>query len=790
MSKNEARQDWIFRCSTKKIFKFHKARARGGNAMPYYQRHFSALFIPMILVVSCIGGALYAPHAAAQEQEKRGGASILLDEITVTARKREESAQEVPLAITAFNSGQLEALKVRDLMSMSVGMPNVALDDIGTTRGSANFSIRGLGVNSSIASIDPTVGLFLDGVYLGNNVGVIFDMFDVESVEVLRGPQGILFGRNVTGGAILLNTKKPGDEFEASARVAVDGGGDGGLNRYIMGSVGGPVSDTLAIKLSAYYNDDDGWFKNLFDGSDFGAIQQTMFRPVLVWTPNDSTELVLRYEYTDIKGDGPVSQTHTNGSGVPGFFVNFDRNSFDFSIDERGFQKVQTDFVSAELNIDVGFGDGTITNIFGWRKSDSSANADIDSQPVWIFHAPSWLITDQVSNELRYNGQFADQANVTVGAYYFENEINYHERRELLGIATGGVAPGATFDGGGDYDVLTLGVFFAVDYDLSDRLTLNTGLRFTHEEKDANIKSLSALGASCNIVVTKDCPFDFVDNDENWDSLSPKIGVTYQLDDEKLIYGHWTRGVRSGGYNLRNTSFNPADIPGPFDEETVDSFEVGYKSTQDWGRLNAAAFYNTIDDMQREINLPGPIGVIQLIRNTADATITGLEVDGAFSLTDNFVLLASLGVIDPSYDEVKLDLNGDGVVDGLDKALDLPRAAELTWSIGFTHDLDVGNRGYLASRINYAYRDKSAYTDSNLGFINEQSILDAGLDFYSNSERWVFSLYGRNLLDEVKHGGDTQLPDFINVVPTGGTFSPLSKGRVYGAEVTYNFTGN
>jgi iron complex outermembrane receptor protein len=725
----------------------------------------------------------------AQEQEKRGGASILLEEITVTARKREESAQQVPLAITAFNSGQLEALKVRDLMSMSVGMPNVALDDIATTRGTANFSIRGLGINSSIASIDPTVGLFLDGVYLGNNVGVIFDMFDVESVEVLRGPQGILFGRNVTGGAILLNTKKPGDEFEASARVAVDGGGDGGLNRYIMGSVGGPISNTLAIKLSAYYNDDDGWFKNQFDGSDFGAIQQTMFRPVLVWTPNDSTELILRYEYTDIEGDGPASQTHTNGSGVPGAFVNFDRNSFDFSIDEKGFQKVQTDFVSAELNIDVGFGDGTITNIFGWRKSDSNANADIDAQPVWLFHAPSWLITEQISNELRYNGQFGDRSNVTVGAYYFENEINYHERRELLGIATGGLAPGAQLDGGGDYDVKTLGVFVALDYDLSDRWTLNTGLRFTHEEKDANVAALIRnVNSPCNIVLARDCPFDFTDSGQNWDSLSPKIGATFQLDDEKLVYGHWSRGVRSGGYNLRNTSANPANTPGPFDEETVDSFEIGYKSTQDWGRLNAAAFYNTIDDMQRELNLPSEgAGVVQLIRNTADATITGLEVDGAFSLTDNFVLLASLGIIDPSYDTVKEDLNGDGVVDDADKALDLPRAADLTWSIGFTHDLNIGNRGYLASRINYAYRDKSAYTDSNLGFINEQSILDAGLDFYSNSERWVFSLYGRNLLDEVKHGGDTQLPSALGPIPLGGTFSPLVKGRVYGAEVTYNF---
>jgi len=758
--------------------------------MSFSHRIFSALSVPIVLAVTGIGCALFAPAAEAQEQEQRR-AAMLLEEITVTARKREESSQEVPLAITAFNSAQMEALKVRDLTNLAVGMPNVALDDIGTTRGSANFSIRGLGINSSIASIDPTVGLFLDGVYLGNNVGVIFDMFDVESVEVLRGPQGILFGRNVTGGAILLNTKKPGDLFEATGRVAVDGGGDGGQNTYFMGSLGGPVSDTLALKFSAYYNKDDGWFKNQFDGSNFGVVEQTMFRPVLVWTPNDAMELVLRYEYTDIEGDGPASQTHTNGSGVPGTFVNFERDSFDLSIDERGFQKVDTDFISAELNIDVDFGDGTITNIFGWRKSDSSSDADIDAQPVWLFHAPAWLITDQVSNELRYNGQFGDRTNVTVGAYYFDNEINYHERRELLGIATGGVAPAAVFDGGGNYKVITMGLFAAVDYDLSDRWTLNTGLRFTHEEKDADIASLSAnIGLPCNVVVSNNCPFDFSDSDENWDSLSPKIGATYQLADEKVVYGHWTRGVRSGGYNLRNTSFNPADTPGPFDEETVDSFEIGYKSTQDWGRLNAAVFYNTIEDMQREINLPGPIGVIQLIRNTADATITGLEVDGAFSMTDNLVLLASVGVINSEYDEVKFDLNGDGVVDELDKQLDLPRAADLTWSIGLTHDLNIGNWGYLGSRINYAYRDDSAYTDSNLGFITDQEILDAGLDFYSNDDRWVFSLYGRNLLNEVKHGGDTQLPDNIGGVGTGGTFSPLAKGRVYGAEVTFRFQNN
>ncbi|WP_162846211.1 TonB-dependent receptor, partial [Seongchinamella sediminis] len=277
----------------------------------------------------------------------------LLEEVIVTARKREEGSQDVPMSISAFNANQIEALKVRDLTNLSVGMPNVALDDVGTTRGTANFSIRGLGINSTIPSIDPTVGVFVNGIYLGVNNGIIFDVFDLESIEVLRGPQGILFGRNVTGGAILMNTRKPGDELDVTIRAAADTGGDGGVNKYLMGAIGGPVTDTLGLRLTAYWNDDDGWHENQFDGSDVQAVEQQMLRGTLAWQPSDRAELVLRYEYTDIEGDGPVSQSHINGSGIPGSPFNADRDSFDASYDLVGEQNIETDFFTAELNLDV-----------------------------------------------------------------------------------------------------------------------------------------------------------------------------------------------------------------------------------------------------------------------------------------------------------------------------------------------------------------------------------------------------------------------------------------------------
>jgi len=754
------------------------------NRHPY--RFFPVFAFPSLVAAGALALGAAQVRAQAQEEPRRSVASIMLEEVVVTARKREERVQEVPLSITAYSADQIDVLKVRDLTNLSVGMPNVSLEDIGTTRGTANFSIRGLGINSSIPSIDPTVGVFLDGVYLGLNNGIVFDLFDLESVEVLRGPQGTLFGRNVIGGAVLLNTKKPGDSPRGSARFAVDTGEDGGLNRYYMGAVGGPVTDGFGARLVVYYNDDEGKFENNFTGDDFGEIEQTMIRATGVWSAGGATELVLRYEYNDTDGEGPAAQSHTSGAGIPGSPLNNDRDSFDFSIDEEGFQETETHFFTAELDWDVKFGDGAITNIFGYRDYRSHSRSDVDGQPVWLFHAPAWLEAEQISNELRYNGIFADRANVTAGLYYFDNRIDYHERRDLLGSLAGGVAPLATQDGGGEYEVETMAAFAAVDYELADRWTLTARLRYTSEEKAARIASLNRnFNAPCNIVEGPACPIDFVD-DEDWNSWSPKLGATYHFNDRRRLYAHWTRGFRSGGYNLRNT--DPNEDPGPFDEEQVDNYEIGYKSTNDWGRLNAAVFYNEIDEMQREVNLPSVTsGVIQLIQNTADATIFGVEMDGVFRLTENLLLLASVGYIDAEYDSVTEDLNNDGVIDDIDKGLDLPRAPEWTYSLGFSHDVDIGEWGYLTSRVNYAYRDDFAFTDSNLGFIEEVEMVDAGLDFYSGDGRWVFSLYARNLLDEVSFGGDTQLPATLVVAPLGGTFSPLTPGRRYGAELTYNF---
>lgn len=731
----------------------------------------------VLVAALMVGAAVHTAPAYGEERAARAGAgSALMEEVVVTARKRQESQQDVPIAVSAFNSAQLDALKVRELGDLTFSMPNVSLDDTGTQRGTANFSIRGLGTNASIISIDPTVGMFVDGVYIGVQNGVLFDIPDLESIEVLRGPQGILFGRNVVGGAVLINTKKPSDTFEAKFSSAAENSDEGGINMYYRGRVSGPLTESLSAALTVYYNDDEGAWTNSFTGNEHGAIEQLMIRPAVVWKPTDNLEITARYEYFERDGDGVSAQSHPDLTGNPGRPVNNNPNDFAFSIDEEGRQESQTHMFSLEANWQVGE-NGTITNIFGWRDWEAFNAGDIDAQPVWLFHSEGWSGAEQFSNELRYNVLLNNRANVTTGVFYFTNDVFLHEGRRLFGGAV-------TQDGGGRYDVESLGIFGAVDYDLNAKWTLSAGLRYTTEEKEAQVTSLVLNVNNPCRVDQGTCVADFVSGD-SWDAWSPKLGVTYRQSDTLRYYGHWSVGYRSGGYNLRNTSTNTLrDPPGPFDQERVDNYEIGFKTEVGRGRLNGAAFFAIGEDIQRVIltaDPTSPSGGAQIIKNAGDTEQMGIELDGLFNLTDNLVLTANVGWLDTEYTDVTFDINGDGVVDQLDKDLEFGRAPEWTYSVGLVHDLQIGSWS-MSSRISYSHRDETFFDDDNDGLLPEQDIINAGIDFYSGNGRWTIGVYGKNLTNEVGFGNEVVLPNSLG----GGTFAPMTRPLRYGVDVTYN----
>jgi len=699
----------------------------------------------------------------------------LMEEITVTARKRGEEADiAVPIAISAFGDAQLRSLNFKNLSSLTYYMPNVSLDQNGSNVGFQNFSIRGLGINSSSPSIDPTVGVFQDGVYIATNVGILSDQFDLHDVQVLRGPQGILFGRNVTGGAVLLNTKDPTDYFTTGGRFSYEVSPDGGSQATAAFSISGPlVQDTLSGKVAIYYTDDQGWFENQFDGSDQGAYDQFVIRPSLRWTPTDNVELLLKFEFNRGDGQGAVSQNRAV-SGI---------ETFDVNINNKGFFENDVDFLVAELNWDVG--GGTLTNIFGWRDVYNNGGSDIDGLPSSGFDITALTDQDQISNELRYFKNFGN-FDLTTGIYYLSSDLTYIEGRSIAG---GAVVTG----GGGVQDTTNLGLFASLDWQATETVSFNAGLRATREKKDVQVSAIRPGGGSPEDGTLN---FDFSDK-ADWSDWSPRLGVTYRPSDNTNIYATYSGGFRSGGYNFRSTV--PGVAPGPFDSEQQTAYEIGLKQAflDGRGRINVAVFSNEVQDIQREVQVPlAGVGIANIITNAGDVDIEGVELDGQFAVSDNFLIGGFFGYTNTQYTKIDFDLTADGTIDSDDFALDLPRAPRYTYGMHIVLDAVLGDFGQSSARLNWSHRDSAFNTDDNRGVYWEVDMVDFNFIVTPNAwdQRFSFSLYGRNLLNEANNVNDAIFPDiglFGGDGPAGPrplpTFTAIGKGRVIGAEVRYEY---
>ena len=763
----------------------------GGETMKNSLSLVSISILGLIVAVSTF-------DIKAQDSSK---SSALIEEVITTARKKEENQQVVPISISTVSSEQIEVLKIRDLTEIA-SIPNVSLDEVGTANHVPNFQIRGLGHNSSIASIESPVAMINDGVYIGN--GIVTDGFDIDSIQVLRGPQGTVMGKNSIGGAVLVNSKNPGDEWESKLRLAYDGfGSPGGMSSYVQFATGGPISDNLKVRGVVHINDNDGWHKNMFNNSNHGAIESTMFRGTVVYEPSETMNINIKYTSQETDGDGPSAQCFQLFEGGPSCLgMDRDRNSFDLSIDEPGFLKDNSDSLVVKVEKDVAFGDGLITYIYGDSEYTADSIGDIDGTMAFIFHAPNKIKDALSSHELRFNGSF-ENFDLLAGYSINDRDLIFHEMRILPST----LPSGSEWNGGGDLTAETSAFFITAEIPLSEKLTLDVGVRKTDEDKSVSIASLSAgvaflaQGAPSNVyllmgrdpsviqspnqascqIFSGGCIRDFVDND-SWSSTSPRIGLTYIDDNDTTYYGYRAIAYRSGGYNMRNTAIlvlTPEKGPGPFDQEEVTTTEFGIKkSLGTKGRVNFAYFSSELTDMQRTLNEAGPAGPVQYIKNTGDASMSGLELDMVYMIQDDLVLNLNVGTLNAKYDDVVYDISGDGVIDYKEYQLELPRAADLTYSIGLSKDFNVGNWS-ANSRVSYSYRDPVAYDDGNLGIIDEQKILDLGVDFYSPSENMSIGVYGKNMNESVKHG---------NISPVSwGSFAPVMIGKVVGVELVYDF---
>ena len=750
--------------------------------MVYPKRTLVALASPVALACTLLSSPVVAESKAT---------TAIMEEVLVTARKRSqaEALQDVPVAVTAFSDEQLKVLGFNSVLDISFAIPNVSLEELGTYRGISSFSVRGLSSTSSIISIDPAVATFVDGVYLPSNSGTVLDSFDLEAVEVLRGPQGTLFGRNVTGGAVLVRSKRPSQEMDAEFISRAETGGENPI--YTLGiAAGGPLSDTVSARISAYYKDDQGYFKNsaleadptLAVPSVLGAYDNWQIRTSLLWEPSENASLWLKYEHLELDGAPPPSQNQANFFGTDD-----DRVSLNFP----GGAGYEVDSVVAELN--WLFNLGTLTNITGFRQQESFGSTDLDGTRFTRFHAATADETDLFSNELRFAGSSGDEKlDFTFGVFYYESELRYVEQRHIFG--------GAFFaEGGGDQETSSIAIFTENEYHFNDQWSALFGLRYSDEEKDIDFSEVA--GSNCEGVTSfpitslPNCVVTSSDS-ESWQTLGGKLGLLYRLNDEVQFYSHFTRGFRSGGFNVRDTVPDGTNPPA-YDEEEMNVFELGVKADLLENRLrtNLAFFINDAKDLQRDISLPGgAAGVQQTTANTADATITGLEFEGQWLAAENLLLTLGFGYLDFQYDNVIYDLNNDGLVNKADEGQDFPRLAQWTAHSSITYDIPLES-GNISARLSYDYRDDVVFTDSNFTPILDISMVNARLAYQFSDDRYEIALYGKNLLDEYRVLGSSAAPaaitgpdpffgatDLSRSLGGGGTFSPLATGRQIGIE--------
>lgn len=700
--------------------------------------------------------------AAGQALAAAPSVSALLEEITVTATKRAKglSVHETPVAVTALGAVQIETAHVQSLSDLTNMIPNVFLNSAVVVPGANNFTIRGMGIYSTIPSSTPTVGVFVDGVYVGANAGIALkNTFDLEGIEVLRGPQGLLFGRNVTAGAILVRTTEPTDELRIHAKAAIESG----PHMITSAVVSGPLSEDGAWsgKLAVQYSNDRGYFTNLYDGNDnFGKSTSGVVRGAVKWKSSDTFTTVLRFEDGSHRGDGPATQDHAQ----------FDRNSHDFAIDTTGFNDADWRNITMENRWDVGFGDGQIINIFSWRDLNARNLTDIDATILQNFDDWQSVKHDQFSNELRYAGTFGP-VTTTIGAFYYWDKLNYVEARDLL-LST------VHLIGGGRQKSFTWAIFTSVDVDLPANFVLNLGARYSEEEKDAFVQRLIPNGP-CSFVTQFCTEFNFADEDD-WSAFTPKVGLQWNPTDETHLYAFWTKGFRSGGYNLRQTAITSP--PGPYDQEVVDSYEAGWKQRafDDRLRLAVSVFRNDYKKLQKDLIFTDPdLGLIQTTLNTADVKIQGFEVETTWQIIDQLTLQGNLGHIDTNIKRLRYALAPTGIITPDQLELDLPFMSK--WSYGgallYTAELDVGS---LSGRVAFQHMDRAYSDDLNTLTLNPVNNLDADITLDLANTNFSVSVYGRNILDKTTFGLNTALP-----FAPGQTFSSINKGRVLGLELRY-----
>lgn len=686
----------------------------------------------------------------------------LLEEIVVTATKRETNLQDTAMSVSAFTGEQLEQAGATDLREMQLFTPGLWVG------GNAGFGtnpivIRGIGSLITGIGADEAVGVYIDGIYQGRTAGNIFEFVDIDRVEVLRGPQGTLYGRNATGGAINVITKTPGDEFEGRVEGEVTSFDGWGARGYFLV----PVSDNLGVKLSGGKYDRDGWIHNPTTGIAGSAVDKEYFSLGLHWTPSDRTTV-------DIRG-------YTGTSKLPTAYKDLNDGIDTLSVYTADHPNTsRREFTSVSGTITHDFDWFTAKAIVGYLETEVADFADSDGQAINNVQYRGFNESDQYSVELQFASTGSGPFTWLIGAFYFdesaEDDTPFNFFRDPMAIF--GVPPGIGLG--------PLGLLFAAEVDTEawagfgeltfqpvDRITLTAGVRYSTESKDW----LGCIGgfAVYEVDYRPDlCDASFVPDDDSWDAWTPHFVIDFQLTDDMLFYASATRGFRSGGWNWTAPTF--PDTDNGFNPEFVWTYEGGMKTDllDRRARFNVSGFYSDFTNVQ--VRTTDPNGLITIV-NAATADIYGVEMELSATPVDNFNIAGTAAWLDATYAEFigagGNDLSGNR----------LNRSPEWQLSLMAQYTFPIGDIGTLTPRVEWQYVDEMFHDENNTQPQGSESfdIVNVKLRFESNDSRWGAELYARNA-DNTQYRAHSFQGILPNILP-----SQYSDPRIFGGKVFFNF---
>jgi iron complex outermembrane receptor protein len=775
-------------------------------------------------------GAMVTPNAVAQVVDDDG--TFIRDEIIVTARKREENLQDVPIAISVFSGDALDKRGIVDIQGLSQRTPGftVAAKDAA----SSQFSIRGIGSVDDGAAADNSVIVYVDDVPIGRAAGMDLDLFDLERVEVLRGPQGTLFGRNAVGGAISLVTKKPTEELEIKAEVKV-----GNFNRLdFRGLVSGQIAENLYGKISFSSRNRDGYLDSTIDRipnsaalfpnlsqsflKDINAldVDRSTLRAGLRYVPNDALEINLSGSYSTLNQSGPqrvfrgIEQQFGVGANllVPGVADDFHSEFFE----DPGFAKI--DSYSETLHVDYTFdNDYTLTSISSVRSIETFINDVIstDAQTRAVFGATfgfefpanlglrpiSTILISPASNDFSENSTtYTQEFRLTspagkrlewvAGVFYLHEDVRRNETVNLGLLQRQGdgtvnvLVPAAESGDDQGVSINSYAAFAQGTYEIMEGLELTAGIRYTSDTKD-----ITRLGTADGIVVS--APF-FVENSATFDEVTPKVVLSYKPNDNWMVYGSYSRGFKSGGFQGRGTS--AASVTPPFDPETADTYEAGIKATLLGGRLqiNPTVFHTDFTDLQvvfllRPVGSPPGTTSSLVTSNAANADVDGVEIEYSFYPFDGLTLSGSATYLDATFVEFFTPLgfeteDGQPLSNSLagNTLLNSPKYS-MSHLVRYEWDVPALN-GSLAAQGEYVYREKtfgSNQNDPNVS-LPTYNLVNLSLTYARDGDHHSeFSLWVDNVTDQ----------DYLTQVFTqdrGGRATP-GEPRMYGATFRWKY---